>query len=434
MSKNWKQDSLLRVELKLKLKLKKMELDKINFPIEKIRNDFAILKEKIYNKDLIYFDNGATSQKPNRVIDSVVEFYKKYNSNVHRGNYFLSDKSTNLYEQSRQKVQSFINAKHSHEIIFTKGTTDSINLIASSFGQLLNPGDEVIISVMEHHSNIVPWQFLRDTKGIKIKIIPIDSDFQLDFKEYQNLFNENTKFVSLIHASNTLGTINPIKKFINFAHIKNVPILIDAAQSIQHKKIDVQELDADFLVFSGHKIYAETGIGVLYGKEQWLNKIPPYQGGGDMIKDVTFEKTTFADLPLKFEAGTNNYVAAYSLKIAIEYIEDIGLEKIACYEGKLTDYALEKLHHIEGIKIYSTSQANKTSVISFNIEGIHHYDIGTMLDKMGIAVRTGGHCTHPLMQKLGISGTIRASFSFYNTFKEIDYFCEALQKIVTMLK
>lgn len=411
-----------------------MELNEINFPVEEIRKDFPILKEKIYNKDLVYFDNGATTQKPNIVIDSVVEFYKKYNSNVHRGNHSLSEESTNLYEQSRQKIQSFINAKHSHEIIFTKGTTDSLNLVASSFGQLLNSGDEVIISQMEHHSNIVPWQFLRDSKGIKIKVIPFDDDFQLDFKAFQELFNEHTKFVSLIHISNSLGTINPIKKFINFAHIKKVPILIDAAQSIQHKKIDVQELDADFLVFSGHKIYAENGIGVLYGKEKFLNQMPPYQGGGDMIKDVTIEKTTFHDLPLKFEAGTNNYVAAYSLKTAIEYIENIGIEQIACYEGKLTDYALKKLHQIEGIIIYSTSQPNKTSVISFNIEGLHHYDIGIMLDKMGIAVRTGGHCTHLLMQKIGIKGTVRTSLSFYNTFEEIDVFIESLKRVIKMLK
>lgn len=405
-----------------------------NFPINKIRKDFSILNKKIYNKDLVFFDNGATSQKPDIVIDTIAEFYKKYNANIHRGLYFLSEKSTELYEHARKKVQNFINAEHSHEIIFTKGTTDSINLVASSFGQMLNKGDEIILSQMEHHSNIVPWQFLRESKGIIIKIIPMTDDFQLDFKAYQKLFTENTKFVSIMHVSNTLGTINPVEKYINFAHIKNVPVLIDAAQSVQHKAIDVQKLDADFFVFSGHKIYAETGIGILYGKEEFLNKMQPYQGGGDMIKEVTFEKTTFAELPLKFEAGTSNYSGAISLMTAIEYIENIGLEKIACYEGKLTDYAFEKLRQIDGITIYATSKPNKTSVVSFNIEGLHHFDIGTMLDKLGIAVRTGSHCTQPLMQHLGISGTVRASFSFYNTFDEIDYFCNSLQKVIEMLK
>ncbi len=411
-----------------------MNIREHNFPIEKIRSDFPILSQKVYNKNLVYFDNGATTQKPQKVIDTVAKFYEQYNANIHRGVHFLSEKSTDLYEQSRQKVQSFINAKYSHEIIFTKGTTDSLNLVASSFGQLLNKDDEIIISQMEHHSNIVPWQFLRNSKGIKIKVIPTDDDFQLNFKAYQNLFTEKTKFVSIMHVSNTLGTINPIEKYINFAHIKGVPILIDAAQSIQHKTIDVQKLDADFIVFSGHKIYAETGIGVLYGKEKYLNQMPPYQGGGDMIKDVSFEETIYADLPLKFEAGTSNYSGAISLKAALEYVENIGIEKIACYEGKLTDYAIEKLHQIQGVTVYTTSKPNKTSVVSFNVKGLHHYDIGTMLDKMGIAVRTGGHCTHPLMQRLGISGTVRASFSFYNTFEEIDYFCDSLQRVISILK
>ncbi|MEA3452464.1 MAG: cysteine desulfurase [Bacteroidota bacterium] len=405
-----------------------------NFPIDKIRNDFSILKQKIYNKPLVYFDNGATTQKPDIVIDSVADFYKTFNSNIHRGVHFLSDKSTDLYEQARKKVQNFINAKHAHEIIFTKGTTDSINLVASSFGQSFNNGDEIIISQMEHHSNIVPWQLLRESKGIIIKIIPMTDDFQLDFKEYQKLFTEKTKFVSLLHISNSLGTINPIEKYINFAHIKNVPVLIDAAQSIQHKSIDVQKLDADFIAFSGHKMYAETGIGVLYGKEKLLNKMPPYQAGGDMIKEVTFEKTTFAELPFKFEAGTSNYAGALSIKYALDYIENIGLEKIACYEGKLTDYAIEKLHQIEDITIYSTSELNKTGIVSFNIKNIHHLDIGTMLDKMGIAIRTGGHCTYPLMQRLNVTGTVRASFSFYNTFDEIDFFYDSLLRVIKLLK
>ncbi len=413
---------------------KNFKMEKNNFPIEQIRKDFSILSTKINNKSLVYFDNGATTQKPDIVIDTVADFYKNFNANIHRGVHFLSNKSTDLYEKSRQKVQQFINAKHSHEIIFTKGTTDSINLVASAFGQLLNQGDEIIISTMEHHSNIVPWQLLAERKKLIIKVIPITDDYQLDFQAFQKLFSSKTKLVAIMHVSNSLGTINPIRKFINFAHIKQVPVLIDAAQSIQHTKIDVQKLDVDFLAFSGHKIYAETGIGVLYGKEELLNKMPPYQGGGDMIKNVTFEKSTFAELPLKFEAGTNNYVGAISLKTAIEYIEKINIEKIACYEGKLTDYAIDKLLKINGLTVYATSELNKTSVVSFNVEGLHHFDIGTMLDKFGIAVRTGGHCTYPLMQHLGITGTVRASFSFYNTFDEIDYFVDSLKRIINMLK
>ena len=406
----------------------------MDFPVAEIRKDFPVLEQKIYGKPLVYFDNGATTQKPSVVIDAVAEFYRTTNSNIHRGTHFLSDKSTGLYEEARKKVQHYINAKHSHEIIFTKGTTDSLNLVASSFGQLLEEGDEVIISQMEHHSNIVPWQFLRDRKGIVLKVIPLTDDFQLDLEAFRKLFTERTKLVSVMHVSNSLGTINPIKKIINYAHIKNVPVLIDVAQSIQHVPIDVQALDIDFLTFSGHKIYAENGIGVLYGKSELLEKMPPYQGGGEMIKNVSIEKTTFTDLPLKFEAGTNNYPAAVSLGKALEYVEKIGLNNISCYEGKLTDYAIEKLSQIEGVKIYATSQPNKTSVVSFNIEGLHPYDIGTMLDKYGIAVRTGNHCTQPLMTALGITGTVRASFAFYNTFEEIDYFCESLEHVIKMLK
>ncbi len=406
----------------------------MDFQINKIRKDFSILSQKIYGKPLVYFDNGATTQKPDIVIDTVAEFYKNYNANIHRGVHFLSNKSTDLYEQARKTVQKFVNARHSHEIIFTKGTTDSINLVANSFGELLDEGDEIILSIMEHHSNIVPWQLLAQRKNLKIKVIPMTDDYQLDFAEYQKMFTEKTKLVSIMHVSNSLGTINPIKKFINYAHIKGVKVLIDAAQSIQHLKIDVQKLDIDFLAFSGHKIYAETGIGVLFGKTELLEKMPPYQGGGDMIKDVSFEKTTYAELPLKFEAGTSNYAGAISLKTAIDYIESLNIEKIACYEGKLTDYAIEKIQNIDGITVYATSKPNKTSVVSFNIEGLHHFDIGTMLDKLGIAVRTGGHCTHPLMKRLGITGTVRASLAFYNTFDEIDYFAESLKRVVKMLK
>ena len=406
----------------------------MEFDIKKIRADFSILSEKIYDKPLVYLDNAATTQKPDVVIDAVVDFYKKFNSNIHRGNHYLSQIATQKYEEARHKIKNFINAKSEKEIIFTKGTTDGINLIASSFGQLLKKDDEIIISTMEHHANIVPWQFLVEKIGVKIKVIPMTDDFQLDYPKFMKLFSEKTKLVSVIHVSNTLGTINPVKKIIDFAHFKNVPVLIDAAQSIQHKKIDVQELDCDFLVFSGHKIYAETGIGVLYGKEKLLNELPPYQGGGDMIKEVSFEKSTYADLPFKFEAGTANFVGAYSIGIAIDYLENIGIEKIACYEGKLYDYALERLQQIDDIELYTTSKMNKISAISFNVKGLHHFDVGTMLDKFGVAVRTGTHCTQPLNNILNQTGTVRASFSFYNTFDEINVFIESLKRVIKMLK
>lgn len=402
--------------------------------LNKIRNDFPILKTKVYDKQLVFLDSAASSQKPEVVINAVAEFYRNHNANIHRGVYYLSQKATALYEDARVKIQQFINAKHSHEIIFTRGTTESINLVASSFGELLNNGDEIIVTEMEHHANIVPWQLLQKRKGIVLKVIPITDDYQLDIDAFKQLITDRTKLVSVTHISNTLGTVNPIEQIIEIAHNQNIPVLIDAAQSVQHKVIDVQKLDADFLVFSGHKMYAETGIGILYGKEDLLNKMPPYQGGGDMIKDVTFEKTTFADLPQKFEAGTTNYSGAISLKVAIEYIEKIGLEKIACYEGKLQDYAIEKLRKIPDIKIYSTKNGDKTSVVSFNVKGVHHEDIGTMLDKLGIAVRTGGLCTYPLMKKLGVTGTVRASFAFYNTFEEIDIFVKSLERVVRMLK
>ncbi|MBN2891196.1 MAG: cysteine desulfurase [Bacteroidales bacterium] len=402
--------------------------------IDKIRADFPILSEKVYGKDLVYFDNGATTHKPQVVIDAVSDFYAKYNSNIHRGSYYLSNISTQMYENARQKVQKFINAKSEKEVIFTKGTTEGLNLIASSFGSLLHKGDEIIISTMEHHANIVPWQMLRDRVGIDLKIIPLVDDFQLDLEAFANLITEKTKLVSVVHVSNTLGVVNPIEKIIEIAHYKGVPVLIDAAQSIQHKKIDVQELDCEFLVFSGHKIYAETGIGVLYGKQEWLEKLPPYQGGGDMIKDVSFEKTEFADLPFKFEAGTTNFVGAHSIAVAIDYLENIGLDKIEEYERKLYDYAYEKLSKIEDIELYATSKSNRISAISFNVKGVHHFDIGSMLDKFGIAVRTGTHCTQPLVNSIGIQGTVRASFSFYNTFKEIDYFIEILPRVINMFK
>ncbi len=406
----------------------------MTFDVEKIRRDFPVLHQTVKGYPLVYLDNAATTQKPVRVIDAVAEFYRLKNANIHRGVHYLSNLATDLYEQARQTIQKYINAKHDYEIIFTHGTTSSINLVATSFTKaFIRPGDEIIISEMEHHANIVPWQQIAVPAGAKLRVIPITDDYQLDFDAYTKLFSEKTKLVAITHVSNSLGTINPIKKFIDFAHKHNVPVLIDAAQSVQHEKIDVQQLDCDFLVFSGHKIYAETGIGVLYGKEQWLEQLPPYQYGGDMIKDVTFERTVFADLPLKFEAGTTNYVGAYSLKVALDYISEIGLENIEQYEKQLLNYAIEKIREIDGVDVYATSAGNKISVLSFNIKGAHPYDVGMILDQMGIAIRTGKHCTHPLMQKLGIPGTARASFAMYNTFEEIDRFIEAVKKAKTML-
>lgn len=402
--------------------------------IEAIRKDFPILEQFVNGKKLVYFDNAATTQKPVQVIDTIVNFYKSQNSNIHRGIHFLSSLSTDLYEQARIKVQHFINAAENSEVVFTHGTTESINLMSYSFGHLLNEGDEVIISEMEHHANIVPWQVLRDSKNIKLKYIPFDADFQLDLEIFKQLLTEKTKLVSLTFVSNTLGTINPVKQIIKIAHSKNVPVLLDAAQAIQHLKVDVQDLDCDFLAFSGHKIYAETGIGVLYGKKHRLEQLPPYQTGGDMIEDVTFEKSTFAKSPFKFEAGTTNYAGAISLNAAIDYINSIGLKEIETYEKQLHTYAYQKMLQIPDIEIYATKKENKTSVISFNLKGLHNSDIGSLLDKMGIAVRTGGHCTHPLMKKLGIMGTVRPSFAFYNTFDEIDYFIESLNKVIKMLK
>ncbi len=404
------------------------------FDVRKIRKDFPVLDQTVNGYPLVYLDNAATTQKPTAVIEAVADFYKKKNANVHRGVHYLSNLSTDLYEQARKTVQHFINARHDYEIIFTRGTTESINLVATTFSQaFIKPGDEIIITVMDHHSNIVPWQQIAKRIGAKIKAVPVTDDYQLDFEAYTKLFSPKTKIVALLHVSNSLGTINPIKKFIDFAHERDVPVLIDAAQSIQHERIDVQELDCEFLAFSGHKIYAETGIGVLYGKEEWLDKLPPYQYGGDMIKDVTIEDTIFQDLPLKFEAGTNNYVGAYSLKAALDYVSQIGIEEIAKYEKHLLNYAIEKIQQIDGVTFYATKQDNKVSVLSFNIEGAHNYDVGMILDQMGVAVRTGKHCTHPLMYALKIPGTARASFAMYNTTEEIDQFIEAVKKAKQML-
>ncbi len=401
--------------------------------IEKIRLDFPIIEEKIYNKPLIYFDNGATTQKPQCVIDKINFAYNHLNSNIHRGVHYLSQKATEAHEAARQKVADFLGASKREEIVFTRGTTEAINLVAFSFGEAFcKAGDEVIISVMEHHSNIVPWQMLCERKGMKLKVVPMNENGELIIDEYEKLINEKTKIISITHVSNVLGTVNPVSEIIKIAHSHNIPVLIDGAQAVPHIKVNVKELDADFYVFSGHKIYAPTGIGVLYGKESWLNAIPPYQGGGEMIQTVTFEKTTYNELPFKFEAGTPDYVGSTALAQALEYVEEIGMDEIAEYEHEITEYATERLKEIEGIKFFGTAK-NKSSVISFLVGNIHPYDLGMLLDKLGIAVRTGHHCAQPLIDTLGIPGTVRASFSFYNTKEEIDRFIDAMKRVVMML-
>lgn len=402
--------------------------------VNKIRTDFPILNQKVHGKDYVYLDNGATTQKPVQVIDAVSDFYRTTNSNIHRGVHYLSDQSTKAYEAVRKNVQNYINAKEESEIIFTKGTTDSINLVAFSFGEkFINKGDEIIVSTMEHHSNLVPWQMLCERKNAKLRVLPFDKNGELELDKLPGLLNEKTKLLALTHVSNSLGTVNPVKEIIELAHKANVPVLIDGAQSIQHRKIDVQDLDCDFFVFSGHKIYAETGIGVLYGKEKCLQEMPPYQGGGDMVDHVTLEKTTYLDAPFKFEAGTSNYVGAVSLGVAIDYINNLGLENIAAYEAKLLAYATEKLEAIEGLTIYGKAK-KKTATISFLLENIHHYDTGMILDKLGIAVRTGSHCTQPIMDALEIAGTVRASFAFYNTFDDVDRLVEGILKVKEMFE
>ena len=401
--------------------------------IEKIRQDFPILQVQKHKRPIVYFDNGATTQKPQVVIDTLSDFYSTKNSNIHRAVHFLSQESTNAYENARTTVKDFLNAASGKEIIFTSGTTESINLVASSFGeQFISEGDEILISQLEHHSNIVPWQLLAERKGANIKVIPMTTKGELDLSQLDKLLTDKTKIITLNQVSNSLGTINPVKEIIAAAHKKDIPVLIDGAQAVQHMKVDVQELDADFYVFSGHKLYGPTGIGVLYGKEKWLNAMPPYKGGGDMIKKVSFEKTTYADLPLKFEAGTANYIDAIGLGAAIKYVQNIGLQNIAEYENELLQYAEEKFKEVPNIIFYGTSE-NKAATISFGIKDVHPSDVGTLLDKLDIAVRTGSHCTQPLMDFYGISGTIRASFSFYNTTEEIDYFTESLKRVVMML-
>jgi len=400
--------------------------------IEKVRADFPILKEKVNGKPLVYLDNAATSQKPQIVIDSIVNYYSTINSNIHRGVHTLSQKATSAYEASRLKLQQHFNAKKSYEIILTAGTTHSINIVASGFKSLLHKGDEVIVSAMEHHSNIVPWQMLCESTGAVLKVIPMNYEGELLMTEYDKLLSNKTKIVFVNHVSNALGTINPIKEIIDKAHKVNAAVLIDGAQSCPHIKPDVQELDVDFYVASAHKLCGPTGVGILYGKEAWLNKLPPYQGGGEMIKQVTFEKTTYADLPHKFEAGTPNIAGVIAFGTAIDYMNDIGFDNIETYENELLKYATDKLLQIEGLKIYGTSK-NKTAVISFNINDIHPYDIGSIIDKLGIAVRTGHHCAQPIMDFYKIPGTVRASFAFYNTFEEIDGLYDALVRAKMML-
>lgn len=402
------------------------------FDIEKIRKDFSILNREVNGKPLVYFDNAATSQTPQQVIDVIVDYYQRYNANIHRGVHSLSQEATDAYEQARIKIQRHFNIAKSHEVILTSGTTHSINLVANGFSTFLKKGDEVLVSAMEHHSNIVPWQMLCERTGAQLKVIPMNLEGELMLEEYQKLLNENTKLVFVNHVSNALGTINPIKEIITEAHVVGAAVLIDGAQAAPHIKADMQALDVDFYAVSAHKICGPTGVGMLYGKEEWLNKLPPYQGGGEMIEEVTFEKTTYAGLPHKFEAGTPNICGGIAFGAALDYMNAIGFEAIAAYEQELLDYATKKVLAIDGLKIYGPIK-NKASVISFNIEGVHPYDIGTILDKLGIAVRTGHHCAQPIMDFYKIPGTIRASFSFYNTKEEIDSLVEGIVRARNML-
>lgn len=398
-----------------------------------IRKQFPILDTQVYGKPLVYFDNAATTQKPQQVIDTLNRYYLTLNSNIHRGAHYLASQATEEFEQTRRRVQAFINARHHHEIVFTRGTTESINLVASSFGRrYLRKDDEVIVSGMEHHSDIVPWQLACELAGARLRVIPFSDEGVLDMDAYRNLFNEHTRIVAVNHVSNTLGTINPVKELTDIAHSHHVPILIDGAQSISHIKVDVQAIGCDFYCFSGHKMYGPMGVGVMYGREEILNELPPYQGGGEMIKDVSFEKTTYNDLPFKFEAGTPSVGDVLGLKSAIDFMEEAGVDTIYKVEEELTHYAAEQMKTIEGMRFIGTAP-HKTSVISFLIGNSHPYDVGTLLDKLGIAVRTGHHCTQPIMERYGIPGTVRASFAVYNTREEVDTFIAALRRIAPML-
>ena len=402
------------------------------YNVEEIRRDFPILGRQVYNRPLVYLDNGATTQKPRCVVDAMVNEYYNVNANVHRGVHFLSQQATELHEQSRETVRRFINARSTSEIIFTRGTTESINLLAFSFGEaFVREGDEIVVTEMEHHSNIVPWQMLCERKSAVLKVVPINDDGRLQMDKYKELLSPKTRLVCCTHVSNVLGTVNPVKDIISIAHEKDIPVLIDGAQSIPHFSVNMQELDCDFYAFSGHKVYAPTGIGVLYGKEKWLDSLPPYQGGGEMIQKVTFAKTTYNELPYKFEAGTPDYVASHALAVALDYVSSLGMDNIFAHEKELTDYAMQKLSEIEGMRIFGPKEG-RDAVISFLVGDIHHLDMGTLLDRLGIAVRTGHHCADPLMARLGITGTVRASFGLYNTREEVDILVDGVRRVSRM--
>lgn len=404
----------------------------MTYDVNAIRRDFPILSTTVYDRPLIYLDNAATTQKPLCVLDAMRHEYLNANANVHRGVHYLSQQATELHEAARETVRRFINAGKTEEVIFTRGTTESINLVASSFcEEFMKEGDEIIVSVMEHHSNIVPWQLQAARRGVAVRVIPMNDEGELDMEAYAGMFTERTKIVSVAHVSNVLGTVNPVREMIRIAHSHGVPVLIDGAQSTPHFKVDVQELDCDFFAFSGHKIYGPTGIGVLYGKEEWLDRMPPYQGGGEMIESVTFEKTVFQSLPFKFEAGTPDYIATHGLAVALDYVNDIGLENISSHERELTSYCMEQMRSIDGIALFGTSE-HKDAVVSFLVGDIHHLDMGTLLDRLGIAVRTGHHCAQPVMQRYGIQGAVRASFAMYNTREEIDALVEGVRRVSRM--
>ena len=403
------------------------------FDVEEVRAEFPILSREVNGQPLVYLDSGASAQKPKSVIDRISQYYSEQHSNIHRGVHHLSQEATEAYENARETVRRFINARHSHEVLFTKGTTDSINLVASSFGRkFLNPGDEIIISAMEHHSNIVPWQMICEERGAMVKVVPVNEAGELDMIAYQSLLNEKTRLVAIVHVSNTLGTVNPVEKIIELAHAENIPVLLDGAQAVPHMHVDVQALDVDFYAFSGHKLFGPTGVGILYGKEDILNQMPPYQGGGDMIEKVTFEKTTYNTLPHKFEAGTPNIVGGIGLGAAIDFIEQYDEKEISAHEHDLLVYATDELLKIDGVKLVGTAK-NKASVISFNLEGAHPFDVGTILDQQGIAVRTGHHCTQPLMELYNIPGTARASFALYNNRGDVDKLVAGVKKAARML-
>lgn len=402
------------------------------YDVEEIRKQFPILQREVYGKPLVYLDNGATTQKPLCVLNAMQEEYLNVNANVHRGVHYLSQQATELHEGARETVRRFINARSTSEIVFTRGTTEALNLVAASFvDEMMQPGDEVIVSTMEHHSNIVPWQLQAAKKGIAVRVIPMHDDGTLDMEAYAQLFNERTRLVSVCHVSNVLGTVNPVEELVRIAHENDVPVMIDGAQSAPHRHVDVQQMDCDFFAFSGHKMYGPTGVGVLYGKEEWLDRLPPYQGGGEMIESVTFEKTVFQSLPFKFEAGTPDYIATTGLAKAIDFLDEIGINCIHEHESELLKYCHERLQEIEDVRIFGQAK-EKDAVVSFLVGDIHHLDMGTLLDRLGIAVRTGHHCAQPLMERLGISGTVRASFALYNTKAEIDVFIEAMKRVVGM--